>query len=189
MEERSKTKKIIIVGGIIIAFVVFFLLFIIGRREQTAPSPTPAARGVDYKGLVPGVSIKDDVIGTLGEPVDERESGERTIASFESTSPTRNHEAFFTENTLSVLKRIVSVNDDLTAQELISEYGETQHILYGPGATSGFNLYVYPDKGIAFIGNIEGDIVLEVWYFQPTTFENFKEVYAPNYSESFAPQQ
>ena len=187
IEFIKKRKLILILVLVLTAWIANSILSRIPERPQGPGEP-----GVSYRNLVPGVSSRSDVIEKMGNPVDQAAKGEEILLSFKSTSPTRTHEAIVDSgNTLSFIKEIVSVNDDKHIADITSQHGEAPHPLYGPHSINGFDLFVYPDKGLAYIGNPYGTqgTILEIWYFPPTTIENFKSTWAPGYSNTYQPSQ
>lgn len=98
-------------------------------------------------------------------------------------------EISFVDDKVVFIKEIVTTKDGKTADDITSQYGTAPHFLYGPASVNGFNLYVYPDKGIAYVGHVAEPVILEVWYFQPISLEEFQRRWAPNYSKTHRPIQ
>jgi hypothetical protein len=186
---NKKLKLLLIVLGVA-ALVVVVISFFIPTKTQQEPSPSPFEPGATYRGLTPGVSTSEDVSKVLGTPVETSQQGNETVNSYKSTSPARDHTADFLDNRLSFFKEIVSTYDkSVDVKSFEKKYGDPPYTLYGEASYGGFNLYAYPEKGVAYIGNRDGNVITEIWYFPPTTFDNFKKTWAPNYSETFSPNK
>lgn len=178
----------------LITFLIIFLIILVGvivfffaRSKKAVPTPTGLpTSGASYKSLTPGVSSKEDAIKLLGTPLNSSTSD---TLDFKSNNPNLPNQVDTSNDKVSLIKEIVTVSDKKTTTDITGQYGIAPSVLYGPDSVNGFNLYVYPDKGIAYIGHIKEPIVLEIWYFQPTTLENFISKWAPNYSETPHPIQ
>ena len=183
VEFIKKRKNIIIFLLIIVAWAVNVFLSRVIKEPQTEFGP-----GVDYKGLVPGVSRRPQVLEKMGNLVSETEMDDKDLLKFQSTSPNRDHEAVLAGESLVFIKEIVTATDNKKITELTSRYGESSNVLYGPSSVGGFNLYVYPEKGLAYLGNPTGEgALIEIWYFPPNTLAEFRKQWAPQYSETFSP--
>jgi len=97
--------------------------------------------------------------------------------------------AFPPVDTVVFIREIITAKDKKTTEDITSQYGNAPYTLYGPASVNGFNLYVYLDKGIAYIGHVKEPILLEIWYFQPTTIEDFQVKWAKGYSTTHGPIQ
>lgn len=179
-------KKILFLIFAVIFFSLF-MVFVFRGSVSLGPQPTPQTD--PWSTFEPGVTTKEQVISKLGNPLSETTQNGQVVSDFKSISPTRNNEVTFSGNTSSFFKHIIAYGETLLIKDLTSKYGLTNIVLYGPDATAGFYLYVYPDKGIAYLGNPNSGDLLEVWYFAPTTLENFQNQWAKNYSKTFPQAQ
>lgn len=167
-------------------FLTIFFLF--SRKTKTI---TPEIRpNITFKSLIPGQSSKKEVLDTLGNP--KKESGLKEgqiLLEYDSTNPVYNNTVLIENGSLSLIREMVTLKDNKNAQEIKKVYGEPKYFLYGPDAYAGFFLYIYPENGIAYLGHPETGLLLQIWYFPSTTFDNFKEKYATDYSEKLEPRQ
>lgn len=171
---------------ILVLFVALVLIFSFFSLKKAPPAPSPSPVGASYKELAPGASTRADLERVLGPVIDQTEEG---LLLFKSTNPNLPHEVVMSEDTVAFIKEAVTAQDKKTSDEITQKYGAAPYVLYGPGSMSGFNLYVYPDKGIAYLGHSKEAVLLEVWYFQPTSIDNFKSRWAKEYSENISPIQ
>jgi len=176
------TRRKVVIFAVLLLLVLGVSYLLISRQNKTPPVTT--LTGAEYKGLTPGKSSREELLNSLGNPVKETQDGNTRTLEYLSRNPNYNNQFLTTGNTLSFIKTYITPDDNLSITDIEKKYGENQQVLYGSGSISGFDLYVYPDKGVAYIGNKQTDDVLEVWYFSPTDFENFQSLYAADYSTS-----
>lgn len=170
--------------GLLIAasLILSFLLALLLKKEKVSiPTPT----GPSYKSITPGKSDKNELINKLGNPIKQSQTDDNLLTlDYASNSPNRNEKFILEDSKVALIKEIVTLKDIKTKQDITRVYGAADYILYGPDVAAGFYLYVYPDKGIAFIGKKESDLILEVWYFVPTSLSQFQSKLAKNYTFS-----
>lgn len=181
-----RNKKILLVIGIVL--VIGGVLFSLFRSRQQKPTPTPtAAGGASYKKLTPGISSEQEVKNELGTPLKETAQGNKTVLEYKSGNVNFNDEFSISSGTLSFVKQIITLEDNVKIPDMEKKYGKYENVLYGPSSVNGYNLYVYPSKGVAYLGQPESGFITEIWYFAPTAFNTFKTNFAAGYGETFQP--
>lgn len=180
-KNTNKKRLIIIVSVLLLTLVVAF--FYKKSKETTTQVPT-GQTGPEWDGVVPGRTTKEDLLNTLGNPISEKTTGNTNYLDYKSDSETRNDKITITNGTVSLVKEIISSSDKKVFEEMYNKYGISQYELYGPDALNGFTLHVYPDRGFAYLGNEDSEVLLEKWYFTPTDFNTFKSNFALDYSTS-----
>ena len=182
-------KKLITLGAVILALLsMFFLYLLTTRKPNTLPSQ--AIPNVSFKSLVPGESTEEDVIDLLGNPKIEgvdRDNGH--LLEFDSDSSVYNNQITLDNGVVDIIKEIVTLKNPKYADGIKRFYGEPKYVLYGSDSYAGFNLYVYAESGVAYLGNPDSGLLLQIWYFPSTTYEMFKEKYASEYSETLEIRQ
>lgn len=169
---------------IVLAGLLYIVnLFIKGSSPTSTPTPTPVAQRASYKDIFPGISSEADLRNALGTPLKTTTNESGIIDEYKSTSELRRHIATIKSGKVVFFKEIVSANDKTTATDITNIYGVAPNILYNKSPNSTFNLYVYPSNGIAYIGHSDGAL-LEIWYFEPTTIDNFINLWGQDYSTS-----
>jgi hypothetical protein len=147
--------------------------------QTPTPTPAPTAPPVpqsDWGKL-------DSIVSKLGTPVNKSDSSDKEGQyEYKSSSATRNNEVIYQSNVPLFYKEVVTKADNKTAQSIKGKYGNAEIRLYGPESNIGFHMYVYPAKGIAYIGSMYDDTITEVWYFAPTNLETFMNTWAKDYS-------
>jgi|SRR3989344_6293838 len=171
---------------LVILLAIFSILFLFDKtifnKPKTPPKTIQDIKRASYQNLTPGSSTKEQVTEILGNPLKEEADG--TILKFTSSAPGKPHEVVIKENNILLIKETITINDDKKVNDIKKEFGEPKKILFGPGYTSEFYLSVYPENGIAYIGQDASGVLLEVWYFTPTNINDFIINYAPNYTRT-----
>lgn len=65
----------------------------------------------------------------------------------------------------------------------INKFGNADKVLFGPHAQAGFSVFVYLQRGVAIVANPQSNLVLEAWYFTPTTLNQFIQLSGVNLTE------
>jgi len=181
----GKIKIRILLIFLFVVLVIGVFVFLRARPEPAPPGATPSV-GASYKSVVPGSSSRSDVLATLGKSLNDEASD---LLNFKSSNPNLPHQVAVPVDTVVFIREIITAKDKKTTEDITSQYGNAPYTLYGPASVNGFNLYVYLDKGIAYIGHVKEPILLEIWYFQPTTIEDFQVKWAKGYSTTHGPIQ
>ncbi len=174
-------KKFWILILVILAAILYLLNIIIKGNAPTTPQTPPSATVTPFKSLIPGVSTEDQVATALGRPVSSKTIDNQKISDYRSTNQYRFHEVVFTNGKAILIKEIVNSTDNKEADSIKTILGEPDYTLYSKLENDPFNLYVYPEKGLAYIGHPDGTL-LEIWYFESTTIENFIADWGQDYS-------
>ncbi len=148
--------------------------------QISTPLPTPIPKRQEvFRALIDDEAKKESVIEKLGKPLKEYEERGFEVKEFKSTSRARNHKVYFQEERVKLIKENVTIEDNKLPKEIIDKFGESDKILYGPDAQASYYLYIYPESGTAYIGHVSQKLLIEIWYFKPTTLSEFKEKFAP----------
>lgn len=174
-------------GLLIFVFLIISILLSLLPKKEEVPISTPT--GPSYKSITPGKSDRNELIKSLGDPIKQSQLDNLLTLDYASSSPNRNEKFVLENNKVILIKEIVTLKDAKTKQDITQIYGVTDDVLYGPDAAAGFYLYVYPDKGIAFIGKKESNLILGVWYFIPSSLTKFQSELAKEYGFSLPQQQ
>jgi len=185
-------KKIIIIFFIVFLCVVLLFWLLIGRYDNAkkptqVPSPTPPS--FSYRGIAPGVSKENDVIASLGEPLRKDEGSGGGTLVYSSGLGDQPVNVDISKD--GVVYRIYEpTSSSLRYNKLIDGLGAPGLVLYGLFEIEGFRLFVFLDRGVAFVANPQTQEVRERWYFPPTDAYTFRRIIAPNMSlKSTAGQQ
>lgn len=166
---------------LLVSVVSVVSILLVTRKQKQTPTITTKTK-IDTISI--GKSTKEEVIKILGSPIAEKTAGNFDVLTFGSSSPTRPDQVFIKQNIVQMTKEIISFQDQRKAEAIKNNNGVASNILYGSDALAGFYLFVYPDKGLAYLGNPNSDDLLEIWHFASTDIQSFKRDLAPDYKDS-----
>lgn len=192
-----------ILGGFIFLSVIFINLVTPQKQEQAPistdpkviypkpPSQETIRQEKTYSAIKIGETTSED-IKKLPELKSEQVKGNLTEFSFKSAR--FNDNTVITENNIVVFKKIITIDPDTwqhpPLSSYLSAYGSSEaeftgSNLYGPV----FKTYVYPSKGLAFIGNPFPDELYEIQVFEPTTLEVYRSKWGTDINETPAREE
>ncbi len=180
--EFIKSKKILLLTIISLTSLIFVIVKISNNKNikiQEIPIYSPVSGITNFDSIVPGKTSIERINELLGNPLNSTISGDLKISSYKSTNKYRNHKVYSKDGLAELVVEEV-INKSKIAKDIQKEYGVAPEILYSESPTSAFKLYVYPDKGIAYLGHQDGTI-LEIWYFVPTTIDDFISKWGSDY--------
>lgn len=182
MTIKQNRKTIII--GILVSVVALFIIATywynrsVGSNtldqvstQTTKPLPSSEVGGnLKPNSIVPGISTEEEVTQELGQPT----IIEGGVSQFKSNHPVFNNQATFSEEgELVFFKEIITFKKEREMSDITNTFGKPPYELFGESSSFGDNLFVYPEQGIAFVGNTLGETLTEVWYFKPTNIADF----------------
>lgn len=173
-------KKYSWIWIIIVVIIAIIGDVVLTQNKRSTPPPTPIAKRASFKDITPGISSEADLNKVLGTPIRTNIQGDQKVDEYKSTSQFRNHIAVIQNGAVSLIKEMISATDTTKANLITNIYGQAPYILYEKFPNSTFRLYVYPANGIAYLGHEDGTLQ-EIWYFVPTTIENFQITWASEY--------
>lgn len=154
---------------VFLAFLATVLLVIklfFGAKPE-APTTTTVPQAT-WKGVTPGRSTPADVYKTLGEPKSTADNNSRLFYLREGGGPP--HEVFLQENTVGLIKER-SLAGNLA--DFKKRYGAPEGEFFGPNKGVGYKMYVWAKNGVAVNAHQLDGGIFEVWYFSPTTLQQF----------------
>jgi hypothetical protein len=194
-------KKILSLKHIIFVIFLFLIGFLVFSYQNSKNNKKLSQQTIypisendkgwsSFGNFTPGVSTEQDLTKTAGEPVKVDNNGESKVLEYRGSNTNWNNKIYInSEQKIAFIKRVVSTIDRISEKEITSQLGSPEIKLFGPYAEVGFILYVYPQKGFAYLGSKTGDTVLELWYFDPTiTIDNLIKQYAPEYEKEDKPR-
>jgi len=148
------------------------------EKPSLAPTPTlslPTApfSKPSWNGITPGESLKTDVEEILGSPSkQEFKDGMQVYFYPSSTSfPKLFHEITFSQNQVAFIK-VKTADKELG---ILSDYlrrDSPDKVLYGPFSPP-FLYYLFLNQGTVIVAVPDEGTVLEAWYFQKISLEEF----------------
>ncbi|MFZ3301474.1 MAG: hypothetical protein WA152_02025 [Microgenomates group bacterium] len=172
---------------LLIITIIFFLLFVYAttsNQNNIKEIKVTDTNIANIEGVRPGLLFEEDRINqTFGTQLSATSSGNVEIRDYPSSNIYRNNQIEVSNNKIGFIREIVNQEDNKTDNDIKNVYGNPSNILYPKTSDSSFNLYIYTDNGIAYLGHVDGTI-LEIWYFEPTDIETFMSKYAQSYQET-----
>jgi len=156
--------------------IIFFAILLLGfnylQKRNFKPPVTDASKQISWRNISPGQSTVDE-LEKLGVPVKREKIGKQEILYYPSDNQFYFKEVNVKENVVVFIRIQLFSKEGRSLKDKIEDFGPSYTVLYGPNTNSGILLYMYPDKGIAFLANEMGDLIFETWYFSPATLEEF----------------
>lgn len=189
MDKNNANKKIrkVIIFVFIVVFLIIVTISIKNKNKEITNKdnkiPKVNNQIATYKDISTGESYDADKINELlGFPVDSTTSGELLINQYRSSNEFRTNEIRIRNGEVDFIKEVINLDDTRTAKSIQEEYGRYDTVLYEKESDSYFDLYVYTNKGLAYLAHQDGT-VLEIWYFKPTEIDTFIDKWASNYQK------
>lgn len=176
---KQKAFLLLLIVVLIIIAVVLLAARATAPSENT-PLSTHSSHGTAWNDITPGSTNVSDLEKYIGKPI--RSNG--NLLEFPSKSDTQNHVIITDGSKVVFIKEIRTPQENIPLSKSMTPYGPNFTRLYGPESSSGNNLYVYLDKGIAFLGNEITNTVNETWYFAPTSIQEFLKTWGKTYQTS-----
>jgi hypothetical protein len=180
----KKYYKLSVTLIIVLLGISLIIIYIVSKNKKEVPAKVPF--GPSWQDITPGKSTSEDTTKTLGNPMKTKNVENFTVLDYASKNPNKNNEIYVVKDNDKVIfiKEIIVVADSTSAKTIIDKYGKTKYTYYqGKNSYSvpSNYLYVYPEVGLAYIGNPITEKLMEIWYFVPGNIENFKQKWAQDY--------
>jgi hypothetical protein len=180
-------------------FIIFlFLLLVLGiylffqllKKEDTQPPISTVRQTVlNWRSVEPGTTTREQIVNEFGEPAKTVHNEDELIFYYDSNHPNFDDQIYFDQddNKVDLVKEVIPWDEKRKSEDIIKEYGKTTEIFFAEGENEFsapiYLLYVYPADGIAYVGHKDLGTLLEIWYFEPTTSEDFVNKYIPDYTK------
>ena len=185
-----KKHKVFIFASISSLFIIFILIKInISQKDNKETIDKDIDNIAEFKSIQPGeVFNEDEINNLLGYPTNSTSEGKIKINYYRSTNEYRTNQLQISDNKIELIKESINPVDNKDSSFIRNQFGIADIILYEKSPNSFFDLYVYLNSGIAYLGH-KDEGIFEIWYFPPTTLEDFINNYAQNYQEEPFTQQ
>lgn len=167
---------------LLLAFVAIgiFSLALFFRPRQPPPKTTPSQIPWQ-KTIFAGQTTTSQLTNTLGQPAKVENNQDKIIYDYSTPNQYRPNQVEIQGDTVYLIKEQVLESQRAKLNDYILYYGPPQAQIFGQHGTFAPGNF-WGEKGLlVFAGNQEG-IVIEIWYFQPTTLEDFLNNH-PDFSE------
>ena len=158
----------------LVALMLFLLKIFFDNLSQQGRTPLSSWRGV-----VPGKDKAEGLVNKLGAP--RRQTFEDGKLALEYVRGEELESLVYIQNNTVDLVRDYSSRDKKLAV-FKNEFGRPEGEFYGPHAAAGFKVFVFASDGTAAIAKPDTGTVIEVWYFEPTSLQNFLSRWGTNFT-------
>ena len=166
------------------------------KKSDTDTSPNviypqnPSQQAVNNEKIYSTIKIGETTINEvkqLPEIKNQQVKGNQTEFSFNSGR--YNDNKIITENGLVIFKNIITVDPETWQHPPLSSYlkvyGQPEAEYTGSNTYgSRFKTYLYPSKGLAFIGNPGPDELYEIQVFEPLTLDQYLNKWGSDINET-----
>lgn len=156
-------NQIFIISLIFLALLIFALFIF---RLTTRPAPYEGVRWINS--ITPGQTTTEQLKKSLGEPLSQ--SG--NTLNYSSSNQYRPITINTTNDKVSLIIEPVIKTEKGQLSDFIKLLGQPEAIVYGEHQAAAPG-HFWGAKGILVFGNPISNIILEIWYFPPTTLDSF----------------
>ncbi len=152
--------------------LIFITLIVIGimfRLLTPLPQPT-----LTYQNIRPNISTPADLIAVLGNPISQDTINGKTSLQFTSDYVQDPHVAIVDDNEVTLLIQKTKLTEDTNIRDLTPKLGRPAATLYTDYLGPYYPVYIFPSHGIALGTHQVSGKVVEIWYFTPTTLQEFQ---------------
>jgi len=171
---------------LLLFFVISFLgivVFVLLKKPKESKESFQVTDQKTWGDVSPGNTTYSETIDILGKPKKEEDTPEGKNLFYPSENVYYDNEIKIEDDKVFFVKEYLFDEDVRSLKTKLSELGNSYSVLYGPNSNSGILLYVYSEKGVAFLASPLSDLLYEVWYFSPMTIDSFlNQPFGENYS-------
>jgi hypothetical protein len=155
---------LVLLSTIILLATVSFIL-------KRAPISSPTASS--WRGVRPGETTESELKTKLGDPKNEYQLEEEKIFEYSSDYKFYPNQIHTEKGKVALIKEQITYERDLNLKSFIKDYGDPSLIMYEKDLGNSYPLNIFLDKGVLVAAHISDGSVIEIWYFQPVTKEEF----------------
>lgn len=127
----------------------------------------------DWNGLKPGIATEADVVSTLGDPLEKRETELGTLFLYPSDLAAFPNVVVLDENgVVSSIFVQTPMENPLTFSDWKRKYGSFDKEMSNRYLEFS-RTYIFPRRGVAVVANAEFDRVYSIHYFSPTNLTKY----------------
>lgn len=181
-KQTGRQKKFLFLGiGIGIVAILVTLIFVIVRRPPKSPALPPALppSALQWKNIKVGQDDKSQVAAKLGQPLSTKNlEGNKEVSTYQSNNQYWPHEVEYVNGITTLVKQRQLQSKKFELFEYAKKYGQPEKIVPTNDSGFGIDLYIYAKNGFALKAHRVEGTIFEIWYFQPTTLEDFLQKYS-----------
>ena len=153
----------------VLAMATMFL--IAGKIYLTLNPEGKKVETQSWNGIVPGSSSVNDVSSQIGDPVSSSDQNGSVVLEYKSDVGDLKHKVYAQNNTVGLVKEQIWGKEKL--EDYQAKYNLPEGEYFGDYQESGYKVYAYPAQGLAVIAAPDDGFVLEKWYFEPLSLQEF----------------
>lgn len=166
-----KSEATLIILAIISISLFALSIFAITQRESKKSQI--ALEQVPWQDqILAGKSTTQELESKLGKPTKTQAQEEWTLFFYPSDNQNRLNEIEIYQDIVQLIKEQVIANEKGSLDDFLAKLGQPEKILYGKHGIAA-PAYFWGEKGIAVFGNPNSGLIVEIWYFKPTTLTAF----------------
>lgn len=183
------TKIKLLATGLIVLIVTVTILLALQTTPNEGINSVPKSSTLPLQKAKIGQKLPSKIENNFNIINKEATDAGKVIYSLDSQNPIRTDQ-IITQNNQVIFQRVYipeNPNDPnhLLISNMISEYGATEKTVQGSKLWGPFiTLYIYSNKGIAFIGNPNTDEVYELQTFSPLSVEEYIQKYGDDINQT-----
>lgn len=160
---------LLVLGGL--SLIVFTLAIFSFAKSKNPPAIT-SSQTPWQNNIYAGKTTKEELKSALGSPIDvKKEQGKETYL-YPSTNENRLHEIEIAESTVDIIKEQIIGEEKGKLKDYIQNYGQYEAEFFGKHGTFAPGFF-WGKNGILVFANKNDGIIIEIWYFTPTSIIDF----------------
>lgn len=159
------------------------------------PTPIPIQAGSNknyytntFEGITPNVSTRATILEKLGNPKGVSRQGGFEVLSYQADNTLRQNKFYVSRDRVSYVVEEVTRDNSFLNDFLAKYHKNLGNILYDPKElNSGFNWYVFPEDGVAFLANSINGYTIRMQYFPVMSYQEYLNTVAKEFSLVVSP--
>lgn len=126
--------------------------------------------------IAPGNTTSEELKNKVGRPLETKIENSKIIYSYPTSNEKRQTKIDIAQDVVQLIQEPVIAKEKGILNDYISKFGNPEKVLYGKYSyASPANFW--GDKGLIVFGNPISGLIIEVWYFAPTSLDEFLRNY------------
>lgn len=152
-------------------------IFSITIFSFTRPKIEKAPQGAPWQNQIyAGTTTKEELKSLLGSPIKVDDRNGQISYFYSSANQYRPHEVNVLGNTVNLIKEQVIEEEKGRLADYTQKYDQPERKLYGKHGAFAPG-HFWSKAGLLIFANEFDGKIIEIWYFSPTTLENFLQQY------------
>lgn len=166
----------IVLAGVIISYIIYSRYFSVSQSPELTK----------WQGIVPGQSLKSDVITKFGSPLKEDTNPKLgSVLLYDSKIAVLPNTVIYSQQTNKVSDTFLTITNQADGQNLyrkMGSLGKPEKVLYSRLLTDS-EIYIFATKGVTYSANPDTKMVDSVHYYLPTTLNGYLTKYGEYFNK------